>query len=173
MKKIFNLLSAGVLMSALCVGFTACNKANESELTDEQRRIEQAKLTDDVYYVAGYHVQEIAIQDDGTAKCGAYLFVSENLRDTVSVYNRISPDDWRPGTIFDGIFEFPAEIMYAAVCGFAFFPEEYRYAYPVQIESHRPLKEDETFIGLCNTMIMFSNIRANKHIVVESLSKIE
>jgi hypothetical protein len=175
MKKVSTLICVGVLMSALCTAFVACNNEpnGEDELSDEQQRIELAKLTDDTYYVAGFNVQDVAIQADGTAKCGSYLFISENLQDTVSVYNRIRPVDGYPGKLFDGIFEFPAEIMYGSVCGFAFFPKEYRYAYPVKIHSHRAPKDDETLFSLCNAMIMVSDIEPNKFIVVESLSKIE
>ncbi len=159
-------------MSALCTGLVACNEPNGPELSDEQRRIELAKLTDDVYYVAGSYSNVAVIQDDGTAKCSLYVFVSENLQDTVSVYN--ATNDLQPSTLFDGIFEFPAEIMPpAAACGIFFFPEEYRYSYPIIINSHRPLKKDESIEPPCLMMGPTSLIRTNKQIVVESLSKIE
>lgn len=173
MKKSINLLCAGVLMSALCAGFVACNNPGEQELADEQRRIELAQLTDDVYYVAGYYEGLVETQDDGTAKCGAYLFVSENLQDTVNVYNRMSPEDWRPGHLFDGIFEFPAEIMSRSITGYVFFPEEYRYSYPVKINSHRPMTKDEAFVPAHDMYRPGSSIQPNKYIVIESLTKIE
>jgi hypothetical protein len=176
MKKILTTFCAGVLMSALCAGIFACND-NGGEMSEEQRRIELAKLTDDVYYVAGYHAMMVERQDDGTAKCGMYLFISDNLRDTVSVYNYIHPENSQsePGMLLDGIFEFPSEIMPGNICGYVFFPDEYRYTYPVTIESHRPLTETEEINThvICNTLILGSNIQPNKYIVVESLSKIE
>jgi hypothetical protein len=171
MKKISTLFCAGVLMSALCAAVTACNEPNGTELSDEQQRIELAKLTDDVYYVVGSDANTVDLLDDGTAKSWAYLFISENLRDTVGVYNRA--EDGRPGPLFDGVFEFPARIMRAGMNGFMLFRKEYRYAYPVRINSHRPLKEDENFPIVAYALFLPSDIHPNKYIVVESLSKIE
>jgi hypothetical protein len=170
MKKVSMLLCAGVLMSALCAAVVACNNSNGD---DEQRRIELAKLTDDVYYVAGYYEGLVEIQDDGTAKCGSYLFISENLQDTVSVYNRIGTEDWRPGRLLDGIFEFPAEIMPRSITGYVLFSAEYRYSYPVKINSHRPMTENEAFVPDHDMLRPGSSIQPNKYIFVESLSKIE
>ncbi len=166
------LLVAGALTGSLCAAFTACNEPKDSNEWSEQRRIELAQLTDDVYYVAGSYSNMAFFYDDGTAKCSLYVFVSENLQDTVSVYN--ATNDLQPSTLFDGIFEFPAEIMPpAAACGIFFFPEEYRYSYPIIINSHRPLKKDESIEPPCLMMGPTSLIRTNKQIVVESLSKIK
>ena len=173
MKKIFTFLGTGAVMIALCAGFWACNEHNGQAQSDEQRRIELAQLTDDVYYVAGYYANLAEIQDDGTAKCAVYLFISENLRDTVSVYNRISPEDWRPGRLLDGIFTFPVEIMSRSITGYVLFPEEYRYSYPVKINSHRPMTKDEVFVPANDMYRPSSSIQPNKYIVVESLSQIE
>jgi hypothetical protein len=170
MKKIIKLSSAGMLMSILCVAFATCNTNSGEVMSDEQLRIELAKLTDDVYYVAGSSSETWVFQDDGTAKSWLYLFISENLQDTVAVLNRVGRE---PGPLFDGIFEFPTEAMVssAMLCGYYLFPEEYRYAYPVKINSHRPLKEDEFLPIICFGGIP-SKIGSNKSIVVESLSKI-
>ena len=166
MKKLLSIFCAIALIGAFCV---ACESNPGS---NEQRRNELAQLTDDVYYVAGSYSNVAVFYDNGTAKCTAYVFISDNLQDTVSVYN--ATKDGQPGSLFDGIFDFPAGIMPPpAACGVFFFPEEYRYSYPVRIHSHRPLKKDEIFFAPCLMMGPTSLIRTNKQIVVETLTKIE
>jgi len=171
MKKNVNLFCAVALSIHICVGIVACNGPNGHELSDEQRLIEMSKLTDNVYYVVGHDAQDVAIKNDGNAESGGYLFISENLKDTVSAYTR--GESQTAYKLFDGIFEFPAEIMSTSVCGFAMFPKEYRYEYPVKILSHRPRRKDEIFNPVCPAFCLESKIRPNKSIVVESLSKIE
>ncbi len=171
MKKLLSIFCAIALIGAFCV---ACESNPGS---NEQRRNELAQLTDDVYYVAGYHAQSVVIQDDETAKAGVYLFISENLQDTVSVFNSVSDGQfWDVGPLFDGLFNFPAEDMHPnTICGMALFPQDVRYTYKVKINSYRPLTESEEIgtVAACNAMIMASPIRSNKYIVVESLSKVE
>ncbi len=165
-------LSAGLLMITLCTGLAACNELSEQERA-ERLRIEQARLTDDVYYVAGYNAgpNMVFVDDNDTFRSTAYLFISENLLDTVAVHNRTT--EGQPGRLFDGIYELPAEFHKGPVHGFVLFPKECRYSYPVKILSHRPLTEDESLGGFANAYYRASSIQVNKSIVVESLAKIE
>ena len=158
---------------ALLLAGAACNNSDDGDgQSDEPNWAELAQLTDDTYYVAGYDANSAVPLDDGTAKSKVYLFISENLQDTVGVYNLT--EDRLAGPLFDDIYEFPAEIMPSGgVCGFVLFPEKYRYAYPVRINSHRPRTEDDFFSVGCVWDQMLSWIRTNKSIVVESLTKIE
>jgi hypothetical protein len=89
MKKIMIFFSTGVLVGALCTVFTACNN-DVSEQPDKERPIAMAQLADEVYYVAGYHANAGYVVDEetGTVEVGQYLFISENLQDTVCVNNR-------------------------------------------------------------------------------------
>ncbi len=171
MKKIITFFLAGVAISALSAGFAGCSAQNGENLSDEQRRIELAKLTDEVYYVAGYHSNGVRVDDYGNANAEAYLFISENLRDSVAVYNLTKEGEF--GKLLDGIYELPTGIMSRTVCGYVLFPEEYRYEYPVKINSHRPWNEDEPMLAPCLHIYLSSNLSANKYIVVESLSKTE
>ncbi len=176
-KNRYKIASVEKSKQPLSVAFTACNDPKGPGQSDEQRRIELAQLTDDVYYVVGYHAQSVTIQDDGTAKAGIYLLISGNLQDTVSVFNSVADGQfWDVGPLFDGIFNFPAEDMHPnTICGMALFPQDVRYTYEVKINSYRPLTEAEeigTFVA-CNAMILVSPIRPNKYIVIESLSKVE
>jgi hypothetical protein len=115
-----------------------------------------------VYYVVGYDgTSEVDIQK-GTAKSGGYLFVSEeykdlllenNLKDnivshnldSIILLNNLIADDF--GNLlkdpFADIIDFPKESMPTEeYCGFRLFPEEYRFAFKVQM-TYRPMTEEE------------------------------
>ena len=127
MKKSFFttilLLSAGLFLS--------CKKENN--------------LYQNVCYVVGYDGTREADTRNGTAKSGGYLFISEDMKDSLLANNRIPvAGKYVIGNLLDGLFDFPSEIMPQTNCGFAFFRkyEEYRFAYKVQI-SYIPMTEKE------------------------------
>jgi len=86
----------------------------------------------DTYYIIGYDVQSGVDIENETGKAGTYLFVSENLKDTLMSCN--FPDNF---------FTFSSEIVKPInICGFNLFPEEYRLAYKVQL-TYRLMTEEE------------------------------
>jgi hypothetical protein len=97
-----------------------------------------------VYYVVGYDGNSEINMENKTAKSGGYLFISEDLKDTLLANNRILIDDkYIMGNLLDDLFAFPAEIMPPTNCGFTFFcGEESRFAYKVQMR-YRPMIEEE------------------------------
>jgi len=121
-------------MALISIGsFTSCGKKGESS-------------SQGIYYVVGYDgAAKVDIQN-GTAKSGGYLFISENLKDSLIVNNRKWDENgrfWVYGNLLDGIIDFPAEAMLGGGCGFTFFPEEYRFTFKMQINSYRPMTEEE------------------------------
>ena len=123
-----------------------------------------AKTRDNpVYYVVGYDTGSGVEIHEGTAKSGGYVFISENLQDTLYASNLkysdrffylssqdLNDDSSAIGNLFDDLFAFPAEIMPTNICGKNFFPEEYRFAYKVQM-SYRLIEEEGTYkaIPIC------------------------
>jgi hypothetical protein len=151
-------------MSVLGVVSVACKLTPE-----EQQRIELARLTDKFYYVAGaYSRTRTETQlENGTLSYIGYLLISENLRDTVGVYN--GPQ----GKLFEGVLEFPPEIKRWWGYGYYLFIPEARYAYKIKIRSHRPCEDNEMHFGPFLTDNTWSDLHPNKYIVIESYSKIE
>jgi hypothetical protein len=90
-------------------------------------------------YIVGYETCGVTIEDDtGSAK--GYIFISEDLKDTLAVYD-LPPD----------IYDFPAEIFsetaeYGLVN--ASFPEQYRNAFKVQLEYALSSEEYIQMLGL-------------------------
>ena len=140
-----------------------------------------------IYYVVGFDgTAEVDIQN-GTAKSGGYLFISENLKDSLMVNNRFEVEEgefssYRLGDLLDGIIVIPVEAFSGGNCGFTYFPEEYRFAFKVQINSYRPMKEEERrdVPRLVNAMCMptfhissDSELFPFKLIVITSISKIQ
>lgn len=132
-----------------------------------------------IFYVAGYNSPGINVRNDGTAEPGAFLFISENLKDTVCVNNSLWNKDeqffYGYSGLLNDLFDFPVEIMPQNICGFALFPQGYRYKYKVNVLSSRPMTESEkkATIRLCNAMMPMSDIHPNKYAVVESISKVK
>ena len=99
-----------------------------------------------VYYVVGYDGNVHVDEEKGTAKSGGYLFISENLQDSLLTSDRILIDNGECfGVLLDGIIDFPVQSMSSGStgCGYAFFSEEYRFAFKVHINSYRPMIEEE------------------------------
>ena len=130
MNKSFNVF---LILLLLAGSLTSCSKRGEP-------------TSQGIYYVVGYDgAAEIDIQN-GTAKSGGYLFISENLNDSLLANNRFVVEGeccYRLGDLLDGIVDIPAEAFLGGGCGFALFPEEYRFAFKVQINSYRPMTEEE------------------------------
>ena len=165
MRKIITFLFTGVLLVGLWATFEACDDHNKPIPNEEPEPEPKPKpkptpLTDSIFYVAGYHVNYVEVQDDGNAESGAYLFISENLKDTVCVYNFVQRENTSRGVgnLFDGIFDFPAAIVRPAeLCGIFEIPSM-RYAYKVKINSWRPQTEEELKknASICNAMVPHS-----------------
>ena len=132
----------------------------------------------DVYYVVGYDGSSEVDSQEGKVKSGGYTFISENLKDSLLANNRFlveGENSYRFGDLLDGIVDFPIEAMVGG-CGFTFFPEEYRFAFKVQINSYRPMTEEEErdVPRLVNAFCYSScDIRKFKCITITSISKIQ
>ena len=179
---------AKVIVATLCFlmlagSFTSCSKRGESS---------------DIYYVVGYDGTSEVDIENGTAKSGGYLFISEeniglllennlidnmfsgNLDDIILVNNLIADDFGnRIADPFEGVIDFPKESMpeSALYCWYRFFPEEYRFAFKVQM-TFRPMTEEEKryvprlINGFCD--IMLGKYIKNYHcIVISSIEKIQ
>jgi len=131
-----------------------------------------------VYYVVGYDGTR-AVDSLGRAKSGGYLFVSENLKDSL-LTNHLNWNGENNPDPLEGIIAFPAECMPPTNCGFTFLPEEYRFAFKVQINSYRPMTEEEVqnTARLINTYCynpfnLLGNGFRFKCVVITSISKIQ
>ena len=82
-------------------------------------------------YIIGYDASSGVDISNNAGKAGGYLFVSENLKDTLGTYN-----------LPDNLFTFPAAIMPGGWCGFTFFPQAYRFTYKVQMTYRLMTKEE-------------------------------
>ena len=174
-KKSFERMQKGALVilcvAMLAVSFISCTKREESS-------------SQGIYYVVGFDGSAEVDVQKGTAKSGGYLFISENLKDSLLVNNRFvvpEGEEWhsgyRIGDLLDGIVDIPIEAFIGG-CGFTLFPEEYRFAFKVQINSYRPMTEEEIletarFINaMCSNPLWFSGQRF-KSSVITSISKIQ
>ena len=150
---------------------TGCKK-------DDGKKDNKPKSDEILYYVAGYDASSGVIINDGTAKAGGYLFISEDLKDTLYASNVTEFDNgllkWGLHEI-DELFIFPEEIMPTNICGGNFFPEKYRFAYKIQM-SYRPMTEEEALntYHICNTYyyVPYPNLQPER-IVIISISKTE
>ena len=151
-KNSFERFTQKGAMSALCMClllagcFTSCEKSEDRSYQGQ-------------YYVVGYGGGTFEFQD-GTTKEGGYMFISENLKDTLFACSSI---------ILDDIFSFRKEIVSTSNCGPRFFPQEYRYAYKVQM-SYRPITIKYAY-WFCTDQGISSSIRWNKIIEIISISK--
>ena len=99
-----------------------------------------------IYYVVGYDGECKIDTLKGTAKSGGYVFISEDLKDSLLADNRFEGEKgYYYGTFLDDCIDFPIESMLSEgrYCGFTFFPDKYRFAFKVQINSYRPMTEAE------------------------------
>jgi hypothetical protein len=159
-----NLLLCTAMMLMLAGSFSCKQVAMENP--------DNFDISGSIYYVAGYSSPNVGFQDE-TAKSGGYLFISENLRDTLFASVRKEFENTYCGIsiLNDELYSFPKEIMPANVCGLAFFPKEYRYAYKVQM-TYRLAPEHEIYTVLCTANLPVVNTRA-RHIIITSISKIQ
>jgi hypothetical protein len=116
------------------------------------------------YYIIGYDACSIGniSNDSGEYRTGGYLFVSENLTDTLVAYN-----------LPNRIFNFSEELMPKEIFGFNFFPEEYRLTYPVQM-TYRIATEEEiqNVVKPCITYYLVLYNIEPVYIIITSISKI-
>jgi len=167
MKKIEFFKIAAILL-VLAGSFSSCAKRGESS-------------SQGIYYVVGYDGNaEVDIQK-GTAKSGGYLFISENLKDSLLAMKLIFEEEfseYRYGDVLEGIIDLPIEVFKNGGCGWCRFPEEYRFDFEVQINSHRAMTKEESkhtarFINaMCYNPFWHSGERY-KHVVITSISKIQ
>ena len=170
--KILKLATIALLLIG---SFASCSKKEESS-------------SQGIYYVVGFDGScEVDIQK-GTAKSGGYLFISENLQNSLLVNNLFEEERkgeyncYRLGNLLDGIIDIPVEAFLVGGCGFTYFPEEYRFAFKVQINSYRPMTKEEKrdVPRLTNAMCMptfhipyDSKLFPFKLSVITSISKIQ
>ena len=156
-----------VVFLALAGSFASCSKKVESS-------------TQGIYYVVGYDGATEVILQNGTARSETFLFLSENLKDSLFAYNW-NPVDSRyydlTGSLFDNFIDIPTEIL-SNSCGIAVFPEEFRFACKVYI-TYRQITEEEiarnltwgrVVIDICPPDILRQKF---KPIIITSISKIE
>jgi len=164
LKKILVLISVFLLL--LAGGFSSCINQETLPLGD-------------VYYVVGFDGYYVENIKEGTAKSGGYLLVSEDLKDSLLANNLYKVDGRyvigsAVGNLLDNIITFPKEVFAGGGCAWAFFPEKYRFAFKVRIESYRPMtEEEEQYVPRrVNTMCKptFAD-RGFKNIVITSISK--
>jgi len=162
--NIFKLAAIALLMAG---SFYSCTKSEESS-------------SQGIYYVVGYDDDSEVILQNGTiTKSETFLFISENLNDSLFAYN------WNPIGIwyydvarglFD-IIDIPAE-MWSGMCGLALFPEEYSFEYKVQI-GFRSMTKEEMSMNLSWIRLVFdfcppNNLRQKfKPVIITSISKIQ
>ena len=153
----------------------AITVAGCSEEIDNEDEESQAKY----YYVVGYDGTAEVDDQTGTVKSRGYLFISENMKDSLLANNRIIVDGkYVTGNLLENIIDFPKEAMLGGGCGFTFFPEEYRYAFKAQINSCRPMTEEEALDvpRLTNAMCINPHlhiVQRFKLVVITSISKIQ
>ena len=163
-------------------GYVSEGKGNTVTLNGLYNTVEittMSKNEGGVYYVVGYYGIGQIDSLKGTAKAGGYLFVSESLKDSLFVSNFVfEGDEYRYGNLLDGVIDFPTESMaYPDILceQEAFFPEEYRFAFKVQINSYRPMTEEEykpftgPFIANC---LVYKPYRF-KPVIITSYSQIQ
>jgi len=126
-------------------------------------------------YVVGYDGTHVI--QNGIVKSGGYLFISEDLRDTLLANNRTLVDDeYVMGNLLNDLFVFPLQIMPNTECGFTFFAQEdVRFAYKVSM-TYRPMTEEELqdVPRLVNAMCYNPYLTHNfKCIVIESIFKVQ
>jgi hypothetical protein len=117
------------------------------------------------YYIVGYDACSIGniSNDSGEYKTGGYLFISEDLADTLVAHN-----------LPNGIFDFPEEIMDRGVLGFNFFPQEYRFSYPVQIIYRTATEEEiQNLVKPCIIYYLQVYDIDPTYIIIMSISKIQ
>jgi len=176
-KKILKLIALLLVLAGI---FHSCDKNEINQPNNPIEKNDPPFLSDSVYYVAGYNACSGVLDNhDGTAKAGSYLFISENLKDTLFASNLDWLDEeheyWEIGNLLDSLFTFPIEILPTNIAGFNFFPLEYRFAYRVQI-SYRPMTEEEERDAayICFTLYhMPYPFLKPKYIVITSISKIQ
>ena len=144
------IISGDVTTNSLAIdGYISEGKGNSVILGGKYNMFElitMSKNEGEIYYVVGYDGNREIDNHKETAKSGGYLFISENLKDSLYANNLIFEGDvYRYGDLLDGIIDFPMESMTynGTYCGERFFPEEYRFAFKVQINSYRPMTEEE------------------------------
>jgi len=167
-----------MLAITLIFTFSNCDKIRNLRTTELIETV--APLRQDTCYVVAYNICGGVEIQDSTAKANAYVFISEDLKDTLYASYRSSP------LIVDSLnnfFDFPAEIMprHAPLgpryyCGPNPFPEEYRFAYKVLI-TYRPMTEEEFSNGgalfYCFYMYAWEYVWRNPaFIVILSITKI-
>jgi hypothetical protein len=162
-------------------GIFSCGKIEENSTGKPKN--EEINLTenlsfigDSVYYVVGYNASAGVNSHNGIAKSGGYLFISENLKDTLyaSNLNIIEEKYYEMGDMLDNLFAFPLEIIHSGICGYNFFPQEYRFVYKVQIACRLMTKEEKLHAHpACNTLyaVPYPYLQP-KCVVITSISKI-
>ena len=95
--KIFKTVAIVLLLTGC---FSSCEKRGESS-------------SQGIYYIVGYDGAAEVNDQAGTAKSGGYLFISENLKDSLLVNNRYENkgegNSYLLGDLLDGIIDIPVE----------------------------------------------------------------
>jgi hypothetical protein len=150
-----------------------------------------------IYYVVGFDGTYKVDEQNGRAMSAGYLLISEknkclllenNLMDNIlsgslddivlcvnliaDIYANLIPDP------FDGVIDFPEESMRMSdtdYCAWTFFPEEYRFAFKVQMKYRPMTEEEERFVPRCTNAMCYNPLIWIKFncIVITSISKIQ
>jgi hypothetical protein len=93
------------------------------------------------HYIVGYDVcSGVEVLNNKMSKSKGYLLISDDLKDTLLTYN-----------LPDSLFVFPVKIMPTSVFGFNFFPEQYRFAYKIQM-TYQIASEEQKMFFPCITL---------------------
>ncbi|MDR2972446.1 MAG: hypothetical protein LBU83_11050, partial [Bacteroidales bacterium] len=115
------------------------------------------------FYIVGYDVNcGVEILGETAKAKGVYVFISENLKDTVAAF------------LPDNLFSFPIDIMPCCnIFGFNFFPQEYRFAYKVKM-TFVPMTNEELQEAFCVAPTNRPQIYFFEplYVVISSISKI-
>ncbi|MDR0790031.1 MAG: hypothetical protein LBO06_04465 [Bacteroidales bacterium] len=114
-----------ILLAIAAISFISCEKESNTDMKNSTLQ--------DNFYVAGYDVCSGVHFTDSTSKAGGYVFVSEDLNDTLLSYN-----------FPDTIFNFPADCMTTNVFGINFFPQQYRNMFKVSMTYTIVPEEEQT-----------------------------
>ncbi len=101
MKKTLILFCAGVLMSALCVGFVACNEPKDSEQNEEGTEIQPVSVSE-------VNAELATFLDDNDGMIMGSLFDEGKLITGKDSCVMINSEDELPGTDYIDNTEYPA-----------------------------------------------------------------
>jgi hypothetical protein len=148
----------------LVASLSSCDKLRRIDLYGIDELINSIiPRPDSIFYVVGYDVNCGVEIQDSTAKAVVYVFVSEDLKDTLAA------------KLSDSLFIFPAKIMPCCnIFGFNLFPQEYRFVHKVQMTYQFMTREEWEEVmctGTWNKPMLYSF--EPTYVVITSIAKMQ